>query len=126
MPRDAIAEWVRALMGREPAYAAFVQTYGLRVRTPLPPSAGGIRVQPFELKKTRALRRPASASESARSDLAQAIRLLQRHNRLLRAKFGIGWADATNFVLGEAQRRGVATSSVARALSRQLRAERAT
>jgi hypothetical protein len=123
MPRDAIAEWVRALTGREPAYAAFAQTYGLRVPVPLPPSAGGIRVQPLDLKK---MRRPPGASESARSDLAQAIRVLQRHNRLLRVKFGIGWVDATNFVLGEAQRRGVATSSVARALSQQLRAERAT
>lgn len=126
MPRDAIAEWVRALIGRESAYAAFARTYALRAPAPLPPSAGGIRVQPFDLKKTRALRGSPGASDGGRGDLAQAIRLLQRHNRLLRAKFGIGWADATNFVLGEARRRGVPVSALARALSQQLRTEQAT
>jgi hypothetical protein len=58
-----------------------------------------------------------------KSDLGEAIRVLQRHNKLLVSKFGINWVDATNVVMGEAQRRGTAMGLLARALVAGLRAE---
>lgn len=120
MARDAIAEWRRALMRRCSVYAMFAKTRGLA----LPPQAGdagGILLMPFDMSKTRPL---ASAARFAsdRGDLSTAICVLQRHNRLLRARFGVGWADATNFVLGESHRRGTTATLMARAVSRQLRA----
>jgi hypothetical protein len=145
MPRDAIAEWRRALIRREPAYALFLKTREITSpdlsprrlcdRPPSPlegegrngqqPSNGGIVVQSLDLSKTRPLA-PLLRITQEGGDLAQAIRVLQRHNRLLRARFGMGWVDATNFVLGEARRRGTTATLLARALSLRLRTEPAT
>ena len=125
MPRDAIAEWQRALIKRAPAYALFLKTQALEP-PPLVPSPGGILITPFDLRKTRRLEGTGGAAAGDRGDLAKAIRVLQRHNRLLRGRFGMGWADATNFVLEEARRRGTSMTSLARALSLRLRTEPAT
>jgi hypothetical protein len=124
MPRDAIADWRRALSRRGATYALFVKTQSLEP-PPLVPSPGGIVVKTFDLRKTRPLA-PLPHVMHEGGDLAQAIRVLQRHNRLLRARFGMGWVDATNFVLGEAQRRGTSAALLARALSLRLRTEPAT
>ncbi len=123
MPRDAIAEWRRALIRRESAYALFLKTQALEP-PPLVASAGGIVIKPFDLRKTRELQAAAHAGD--RGDLSRAIRVLQRHNRLLRTRFGMGWVDATNFVLEEAHRRGTSAALLARALSSRLRTEPAT
>jgi hypothetical protein len=125
MPRDAIAEWRRALIKREAAYALFLKTRALEP-PPLVPSPGGILITPFDLRKTRRLEATGHVAAGDRGDLAKAIRVLQRHNRLLRGRFGMGWVDATNFVLGEAQRRGTSAALLARALSLRLRTEPAT
>lgn len=120
MTRDAIAEWLRALISRERAYRALAQTRPIElpsqrvVDRPLPSS--------FDVRRTRPLE-PLGALAGDRGDLSRAIRVLQRHNRLLRATYGIGWADATSFVLGEASRRGTSAATLARAVSVRLRAE---
>lgn len=126
MERDAIAEWRRALTRREPAYILFAKTSGSALSLPEPPGVGGLARQPFDIRMTRPLAPERVALRGDRSDLSRAIRVLQRQNRLLRAKFGIGWADATNFVLAEADRRGASAAALARALSVRLRGEPAS
>ena len=134
MARDAIAEWRRALMSRDPAYAMFAKTaaepsprHGERagLRPPSPARGEGrngdsTAIKPFDISTTRPLA-PAARIAPEHGDLSTTIRVLQRHNRLLRARFGIGWADATNFVLGESHRRGTTATLLARTLSLRLR-----
>lgn len=124
MERDAIAEWIRALVGREPVYVMLANTQRLHAVPPRP-VADAVPAT-FDIRKTRPLAPERVALRGHRGDLSRAIRVLQRQNRLLRAKFGIGWADATNFVLAEADRRGESAAALARALSARLRAESAT
>lgn len=124
MERDAIAEWIRALAGREPAYLMLANTQ--RLHAVLPRPAADAVPAAFDMRQTRPLAPERVALRGDRSDLSRAIRVLQRQNRLLRAKFGIGWADATNFVLAEADRRGASTAALAQALSARLRAGPAT
>lgn len=126
MERDAIAEWRRALVGREPAYLLFAKTSRPALPLPEPPDVGGLARRPFDIRMTRPLAPERVALRGDHRDLSQAIRVLQRQNRLLRAKFGIGWADATNFVLAEADRRGASAAALARALSARMRVEPAT
>lgn len=124
MERDAIAEWIRALVGREPAYVLLANTQPLQAAL-RQPAAGAVPAA-FDMRKTRPLAPERVALRGHRGDLSRAIRVLQRQNRLLRSNFGIGWADATNFVLAEADRRGASAAALARALSARLRAEPAT
>ena len=124
MERDAVAEWMRALVGREPAYVLLAKTQPLQAALRQPP-AGPVPAA-FDMRMTRPLAPERVALRGDRSDLSRAIRVLQRQNRLLRAKFGIGWADATNFVLAEADRRGASVAALARALSVRLREEPAS
>ena len=119
MERDAVAEWMRALVGREPAKTQPLQA-ALRQPAARPVPAA------FDIRMTRPLAPERVALRGDRSDLSRAIRVLQRQNRLLRAKFDIGWADATNFVLAEADRRGASAAALARALSVRLREEPAS
>jgi len=124
MERDAVAEWIRALVGRGPAYVLLAKTQPLQA--PLRQPAVGAVPAAFDIRMTRPLAPERVALRGDRSDLSRAIRVLQRQNRLLRAKFGIGWADATNFVLAEADRRGASVTALARALSVRLREEPAS
>ena len=124
MERDAVAEWMRALVGREPAYVLLAKTQPLQAAL-RQPAARPVPAA-FDIRMTRPLAPERVALRGDRSDLSRAIRVLQRQNRLLRAKFGIGWADATNFVLAEADRRGASAATLARALSVRLREEPAS
>ncbi len=124
MERDAVAEWMRALVGREPAYVLLAKTQPLQAAL-RQPAARPVPAA-FDIRMTRPLAPERVALRGDRSDLSRAIRVLQRQNRLLRAKFGIGWADATNFVLAEADRRGASAAALARALSVRLREEPAS
>jgi hypothetical protein len=54
-------------------------------------------------------------------DFATAIRVLQRANPLLRARFGVGWVDAASVVREEAGRRGASAGHLARVLAAGLR-----
>lgn len=124
MERDAVAEWMRALVGREPAYVLLAKTQPLQAAL-RQPAARPVPAA-FDIRMTRPLAPERVALRGDRSDLSRAIRVLQRQNRLLRAKFDIGWADATNFVLAEADRRGASAAALARALSVRLREEPAS
>jgi hypothetical protein len=117
MDRDPIREWRHALQRRNETWtlgeahlAAPPQPFVL------PPDA--LDDGSFDLRRSRRL----TVSEW-QLDLGAAIRLLQRHNKLLRARFGIGWAEVTGMLLGEARRRGVSTENLARVLTAGLRDE---
>jgi hypothetical protein len=49
--------------------------------------------------------------------------ILNGHNKLLRARFGIGWVEVAGLLLPEARRRGVSTEQLARVLAAGLRSE---
>lgn len=115
MDRDPIAEWRRALERREPRR-------GWRLAETLSPQPFVMAIPPdatgaLDLRRTRRLTVPADW----RLDFGAAIRVLQRHNKLLRARFGIGWAEVAGLLLGESHRRGVSTENLARVLAAGLR-----
>jgi hypothetical protein len=116
MKRDPIAEWRRALGRRNWRAVALA----LPVSAPPAPTVSPHSAPP-DLRTTRAI-----TSESLRrrfdwrSDVGEAIRVLQRHNKRLGERFGIGWVDATNIVVGESQRRALPASVMARAIVSRL------
>jgi hypothetical protein len=117
--RDPVAEWMRALERRKRT---------LRPVDALSPSRTEAWIPTFpreglatDLSRTRAM----SGEEIKRRfnwriDVGETVRTLQRHNKRLRAAFGIDWVDATNMVIGESQRRGLPASTMARAITARL------
>jgi hypothetical protein len=114
MERDPIREWRHALNRRQRKFAALTIPHEPRPFV-MPAEVKG--QGPLDLRRTRRL----AAVADWQLDLGAAIRLLQRHNKLLRARFGIGWAEVTGVLLGEAHRRGMSTENLARVLTAGLR-----
>jgi hypothetical protein len=76
-----------------------------------------LTAEDMDLARTRRL------VAGSRDDFASAIRVLQRHNQLLRARFGVGWVDAASLVREEAGRRGASAGHLARVLAAGLRSD---
>lgn len=126
MKRDSILEYRHAVQRRK-------KRMGLKLRGP-GDWAAGLRdvvvagdpgfadrsVVPGWLRRTRRLAIAGRTSE----EFGEAIRVLQRHNRLLRARFGVGWPEAAEVVHSEAQRRGASVVALAKVLAAGLRSER--
>jgi len=122
MKRNVMTEWLRAMSRLTPAQGlAWTEALAPRPRDmPRFDVVGGARDPRALLRATRAL--ALSENEYARSDdLARAILILQRNNRLLRARFGVDWAGAASVLSGEARRRGMSVASLARLLTAGLR-----
>ena len=113
MQRDTIREYQRALARRGETWTSTGMESALPrvIAAPATPGARGV------LRGTRLL----GVNANARDDFAAALRVLQRNNRLLQARFGLGWADIAAAVCGEARRRGFSTAAVARLLVAALR-----
>jgi len=78
-------------------------------------------VAPGELPSWLRRSRPVPGPAVMREEGAEAIRVLQRTNTLLRQRFGIDWADAAAVIFAEAQRRGASPVALARVLTAGLR-----
>jgi hypothetical protein len=117
--RDPVLEWRHALERREPRNVrTLAQTLPQAPRPiALPADLRVVDVRP--LRRTR----PLSVPGDWRLDFGAAIRVLQRHNKLLRARFGIGWVEVAGMLLPEARRRGVSTEQLARVLAAGLRSQ---
>jgi hypothetical protein len=123
MQRDAIREWRRAV-GRweSPQALAFTRPLETRAQEPAAIASPERWLDPRQLRRMRPIAEVYGPGRlrGDRDDLTRAIRLLQRHNKQLRARFGIGWALATSLVLGEATRRSMPCALLARALAAGL------
>ncbi|MDP9238814.1 MAG: hypothetical protein M3P30_15680 [Chloroflexota bacterium] len=118
MERDPIREWRRALHRRQGKQRLALTALTVpREPGPFVMPAEAKGQDPLDLRRTRRL----TAVADWQLDLGVAIRLLQRHNKLLRTRFGIGWAEVAGVLLGEARRRGVSTENLARVLTAGLR-----
>jgi hypothetical protein len=120
--RDPVAEWMRALAHKEQTVRRAPVAFARHV--PAPSTIVFDRAS-ADVSKTRVM----SADETRRrfdwrDDLGDAIRMLQRHNKRLRAAFGIGWVEATHAVIGESQRRALPASMMARAVTAGLAREK--
>ncbi|MDE3095203.1 MAG: hypothetical protein KGK07_04275 [Chloroflexota bacterium] len=115
MQRDTIREYQKALArrGETWTHTGIESALPRIIAAPAAPGTGGV------LRGTRVL----GVNADAREDFATALRVLQRNNRLLLARFGLGWADIAATVCGEARRRGFSTAVVARLLVAALRSE---
>ena len=71
------------------------------------------------------MQRSRTLAPTSWTDFGATIRVLQRHNRLLRERFGVEWADAASVVWSEAHRRGASAAALARVLVAGLRADAA-
>lgn len=115
MERDPIREWRDALAKRQGrrswALAEPQRQQPIVVASDVQPAG------PIDLRATRKL----TLAPDWRLDFGAAIRVLQRHNRLLRSRFGIDWPEVAGLLLTEARRRGVPTESLARVLTAGLR-----
>ncbi|MHB8377222.1 MAG: hypothetical protein ACYDEB_09745 [Dehalococcoidia bacterium] len=113
MQRDTIQEYLtrRARRGDRMTYSSIVSTLPRVVVAPLAPGDRAVS------RGSRALRVNTNPTE----DFAAALRVLQRNNRLLQARFGLGWAEVASVVVAEARRRGFSTAAVARLLVAGLR-----
>lgn len=116
--RDPIREWRNALEKREHGGRRALR---LAPHAPLPrPFVMPLDTQVgdrFNLRRTRRL----DIAHDWRLDFGSAIRVLQRHNRLIQQRFGIGWVEVTGLLIEEARRRGITTASLARLLTAGLR-----
>jgi len=114
--RNPLMEWSRAIGRRGGAnVAAFRPVVVSRQRTEdAPIDPGEI---PAWLRRTRAV----TTGTTMLSQSAETILVLQRANKLLRARFGIDWADAASVIFGEAVRRGASPTALARVLTAGLR-----
>lgn len=119
MKRNAINEWKRALSHTStPQRLAWAQVFGAQRLT-------ASRFEPTvptmerNLRATRELRARNIATQY--DDLGRAILILQRNNRLLRARFGLEWPGAASVVAGEAARRNMSVAALARVLTAGLR-----
>ena len=117
-PRDPVAEWRRALARKERT---------LRLASgavaPFTVASSSITFDRAAADVSRTRRMSAEEIKKRfnwRADLAEAIRMLQRHNKRLQASFGIGWVEATDIVLGESRRRALPASTMARAVTAGL------
>lgn len=126
MKRDPIAEWRNAQRKRSMSnWLPVTRTFsGSDVMRPLdsgrslvPLSFGSDTLAPTDLSTTRDL----SISNPSGEEFATTIRLLQRHNKLVQARFGVGWPDAAIVLLAEAHRRGVSVAIVTRRCIADLR-----
>jgi hypothetical protein len=123
MKRNMMTEWKRALSRTtRPQRMAWTQVFaeqrrGLVTPAAIAPSADDVATF---LRSTRRL----EASDTAvgrQDDLGRAILILQRNNKLLKARFGLEWPAATSVVLGESTRRNMSAASLARVLTAGLR-----
>ena len=121
MKRDPIAEWRNAQRKRSlkltPATLEGLRALGTSNRRPFSPSFATDTFAPTDLSTTRDL----SISNPSGEEFATTIRLLQRHNKLVQARFGVGWPDAAIVLLAEAHRRGVSVAIVTRRCIADLR-----
>ncbi len=113
--------------GEERRWAATMQAQSLRERAG---EAGAVPAMPpsgvLTADEVRALmRRSRTLAATNWSDFGATIRVLQRHNKLLRERFGVEWADAASVVWSEAHRRGASAVALARVLAAGLRADAA-
>lgn len=116
MERDPIREW-RDAIAKHGRGRAWTLAEPHRPQQPFVMPSDVQPVGPVDLRRTRRL----TLASDWRLDFGAAIRLLQRHNRLLRNRFGIGWPEVAGLLLAEARRRGVPTESLARVLTTGLR-----
>jgi len=126
MKRDPIQEWRRAMARRAITPVAESRRAAITQLPPMPVGAaatfgGGMTIR----DAVAAMRRSRVLTAPSWSDFGSAIRVLQRHNKLLRARFGIEWAAAAVVVGGEAQRRGASAAVLARLAVAGLRADAA-
>lgn len=122
MERNVVKEWSKALLRVTPSQErAWAQVFA---KPPRDFMVFEPRVTEQEgrnlLRATRALPQIATF-QVPQNDLARAILILRRNNRLLRARFGVDWAAATCVLMGEAHRRGMSVASLARVLAAGLR-----
>ena len=118
MARDPIREYHAALRRRTQGRITFRRRDVARRRRMAPiPERPPLTIEDLELARSRRL------VAGSQSDFASAIRVLQRHNRLLRARFGVGWVDAASVVREEAGRRGASAGHLARVLAAGLRSD---
>jgi hypothetical protein len=124
MKRDMMKEWTsaftRAAGGRRAAWSQLTRAHAdesMRLRAS--GAAGGTLLSATALRTTRPVR--ASNAETHTDDLGRAILILQRNNKLLKARFGLEWPAATSVVLGESTRRNMSAASLARVLTAGLR-----
>lgn len=121
--RDPIREWMRAMARRERGGLRPVAMLGEPNEMA---QAITMRTVAFDRAATDLSRTRAMSGEEVRRrfnwrmDVGDTIRTLQRHNKRLRAAFGIDWVDATNMIIGESQRRGLPASTMARAVTARL------
>lgn len=119
MKRDPIAEWKNALRKRGSGFylrsiaSLRVLPVAAHQLVPWPDSAGTDR----DLGATRRL----FLANPAGDEFATTVRLLQRHNKLVQTRFGVGWPDAAIVMLAEAHRRGVSVSAMTRQCIADLR-----
>ena len=111
--RDAIKEWRRALSRYRIEHRPDEMQLLVPVRHDVFTQSG------TPAGKTRPLRNLAAKQD----DFAKAIRVLQRNNRLLLARWGVRWAEAAGFLQFEADRRGMSVALLASALTASLRRE---
>ena len=117
--RDPVLEWRHALERREPRNVRTMAQTLPQAPRPIALPADLRVVDARPLRRTRPLSMPADW----RLDFGAAIRVLQRHNKLLLARFGIGWVEVAGMLLPEARRRGVSTEQLARVLAAGLRSQ---
>jgi hypothetical protein len=126
MKRDSVLEYRHAMQRRTKRMGIKMRgpddwTAGLRdVVVERDPGFADRSVVPAWLRRTRRLAIAGQTSE----EFGEAIRVLQRHNPLLRARFGVGWPEAAAVVHSEAQRRGASVVALAKVLAAGLRSER--
>ncbi len=119
MKRDTMREYERALVKRR-GNSGLARSF--RPRGFAEPSAARGRTSPGGATDDTILRRyVAQPGDAARADFVEALRVLQRHNKLLLERFGVGWADVASVVEDEASRRGFSTMAMARLLAAGLR-----
>ncbi|HYM14658.1 MAG TPA: hypothetical protein VEZ14_03800 [Dehalococcoidia bacterium] len=125
MKRDVMKEWTHALShtnaARRGAWAQVFETQRRDMtRFEVVASPGGLHNAPATLRSTRPLR-VSDTLAGKKADVERAVLILQRHNRLLRARFGVEWPAAASVLCGEAARRSMSVASLARVLTSGLR-----
>lgn len=122
MKRNVMKEWSNALT-HTPARQrnAWTQVLADQRRSLV---AQASRPFTHDASSLRRSTRSLSASDlpvGKQEDLARAILILQRNNKLLNARFGLEWPGAASVIAGEAVRRNMSAASLARVLTAGLR-----
>jgi hypothetical protein len=125
MKRNVMNEWKTALSqetgARRGAWAHVIQLQRSELQRSRTAEAVGGTHRPWPMLQST---RPLRASDTPlgkRDDVARAVLILQRNNKLLEARFGVGWPAAASVVCGEAARRNMSVASLARVLTAGLR-----